>query len=149
MIAIMATLLLQSTAPVQGLSDVQVDIAVERLRGELDYALLDYSSARMRDITLSAFEVPGEPQSLYFCGEINAKNAYGGYTGWQVVSGGVRFDQDQLKASVVIFDDAVVTERYRAEMTEAEGRIGETACLAVLAGLGTDKNLEASEALNP
>lgn len=67
----------------------EMERAAPAIRREFDSRLLDYPSARFRDVrvTINA-SVEGE-RGAYLCGFVNAKNRMGAYTGWQqfMVSG--------------------------------------------------------------
>ena len=56
--------------------------AVPSVKAILNSDLLDYQSARFKDVT--AFMVTDRRGNVVttFCGEVNAKNRFGGYTGW-------------------------------------------------------------------
>lgn len=51
-----------------------IDIVLEHVRSEM----LDSESARFRNL-----EIRGEDDVKYVCGEVNGKNRFGGYTGFQ------------------------------------------------------------------
>lgn len=149
MAALMVAVALQSSSPVAGLTGDQYEAAIHQLREEIDEGLLDYQAVRFRDIALSSYSAEGDVKGLYFCGEMNAKNSNGGYTGWQVISGGFRFTAGDPHVAVVIFDTSVVTDRYARDLTESDAVIGHMACVAVVAGFGSPTNAENSSALNP
>lgn len=59
---------------------------VPAIRRHLDEQLIDYPSARFRDVFVSAnpqAEAEGGTVGGYLCGFINSKNRMGGYTGWK------------------------------------------------------------------
>jgi hypothetical protein len=51
-----------------------IDIVLEHIKSEM----LDSESARFRNL-----EIRGEDDAKYVCGEVNGKNRFGGYTGFQ------------------------------------------------------------------
>ncbi|UVO49159.1 hypothetical protein M0208_00975 [Sphingomonas sp. SUN019] len=86
----------QTTTP--GVLEKRVRAALPEARDELDTVLADYSSARFRNVQArlvrSVFasddgqsnKVPWLHRGgvvLVFCGEVNAKNRMGGFTGWE------------------------------------------------------------------
>ncbi len=62
---------------------------VAKARTLLDDGLKDYPSARFRDVHAVAYTWDDGEVTTPICGELNAKSAAGGYTGWKrfVVSG--------------------------------------------------------------
>lgn len=115
-IALVATLIatsVQSAEPVD--YDKQIDIANEIVSRNL----LDPESARFKII-----EVVHRGHSYAVCGEINAKNVYGGYVGWRLYY--VDFDATTnkptshltLKARPTPYDRYDKVEEYRAAVNE-------------------------------
>lgn len=49
----------------------------------VDDRLVDYPSARFRDVYAVWRSVRGEEPEFSICGQVEAKNRLGGYTGWQ------------------------------------------------------------------
>lgn len=53
------------------------------IRRVFDREMLDYPSARFRDVHVTVnLDVPA-PRGAYLCGYVNGKNRMGAYTGWQ------------------------------------------------------------------
>lgn len=67
-----------------------------RVRAELDRQLLDYPSARFRDVRADGTRV---------CGYVNSKNAMGGYVGWRLFGA-----LDSSAGAVLVIDDPHMTE---------------------------------------
>lgn len=60
--------------------DALIAAKLPTARSVLDRSLGDYPSARFRAVRVS---YGTDATSIGFCGEVNAKNAMGGYTGWR------------------------------------------------------------------
>lgn len=93
MIAIAALAAVQGPAPA-------TDKNFEDARQALDANLMDYPSARFRDVRGNAFVI---------CGFVNAKNRLGAYTGWKRFAwlGGVdrpRLISDEQEADDLLLD---------------------------------------------
>jgi hypothetical protein len=53
------------------------------VRNKLDGQLVDYPGTRFKNVRATySPRLPGKPDRLSFCGELNAKNRMGGYGGW-------------------------------------------------------------------
>jgi hypothetical protein len=52
-------------------------------KAELAAQLRDADSARYQNVGAYRYKVDSGPPIYLFCGEVNAKNAFGGYTGFQ------------------------------------------------------------------
>lgn len=59
----------------------KADAAVRAAHPVLDGELRDYPSARFRNVHVVKIGMTTGPE-YWICGEVNAKNAYGAYTGW-------------------------------------------------------------------
>ena len=57
------------------------DEQIEKARKSLEDRLLDSESARFKNVVII------KNVNTYFCGEVNAKNLYGAYTGYQQFMG--------------------------------------------------------------
>lgn len=78
--------------------------AIERLRWGLDDQLYDYPSARFRDLRVARRDHGPDGHGYYFCGEVNARNLEGAYTGWRYISGGlIWYDDKPLPFEPVIW----------------------------------------------
>lgn len=63
--------------------NAQADQFASTARETLDNDLADYPSARFRNVRATySPRIEGGKDRLTFCGELNAKNHMGGYTGW-------------------------------------------------------------------
>lgn len=85
--------LVSAAAAAEGFSAGQraaADQAASELRDQLDLQLVDYTTARFRNVTASAWL---NSDSVRICGLVNAKNRSGGFTGWTTFafSGGTLF----------------------------------------------------------
>ncbi|UPT53154.1 hypothetical protein [Synechococcus phage Ssp-JY42] len=92
-----------------------LDVAARTARDALDRALIDYQSARFRDVR--ADRAPKDPNFITFCGMVNAKNRSGGYTGWGPIAVIV---SEPGKAAVYTTQDpsdAVMVEAFCAKAT--------------------------------
>lgn len=90
---IVAFALVSGAAAAEGFSSGQraaADQAVSDLRDKLDLQLIDYTTARFRNVTASAWL---NSDAVRICGLVNAKNRSGGFTGWTTFafSGGTLF----------------------------------------------------------
>jgi hypothetical protein len=85
MLAIAALLLPVATNAQTFVDDVASSVP-ETVRKKMAAAvtkdLRDPLSAQLRNVQLSKAKFSGEPKTVY-CGEINAKNAHGGYVGFK------------------------------------------------------------------
>lgn len=54
--------------------------AAAKARKVFDAELRDYPSARFRDVTADKAPIGG---GIWFCGYVNARNAFGAYQGWR------------------------------------------------------------------
>lgn len=83
-IALMGLALFQAVTPAQ-ISNQEA--AAGAIRRSLDAKLVDYPSARFRDVYVSrnpaAEAERGGAGPGYLCGYVNSKNAMGGYVGWK------------------------------------------------------------------
>lgn len=95
--------------------------SVADLRDEFDLKLVDYTSARFRNVVASAWR---GTDSVRICGLVNAKNRSGGYAGWNefAYSGGYLLtgpdDADQI-AKLCAPSDARIqdTKDYSSDLT--------------------------------
>lgn len=72
-------ILASGTASAQPAPNIVSDAAA-KARSALEARLLDYPSARFRDVKA---HVAGGGVAVLFCGKVNAKNRSGGYVGWE------------------------------------------------------------------
>lgn len=79
-----AFILLQTVSPTQV---ANVERSAPLVREQLDAQLVDYPSARFRDVFVTANTIAeaesGKPGQGYLCGFVNSKNRMGGYVGWK------------------------------------------------------------------
>ncbi len=54
-----------------------------KIRAAFDREMLDYPTARFRDVHVTVNLAVEEPRGAYLCGFVNGKNRMGAYTGWQ------------------------------------------------------------------
>lgn len=84
MIFIAALAMLQSVSAAQVANQER---AAHEVRAAFDSELIDYPSARFRDVYVSrnpdAEAESGSPGTGYLCGYVNSKNQMGGYAGWK------------------------------------------------------------------
>lgn len=59
-----------------------IEAAIPILKKALEDQLLDYSSAKFKDVRAGYDRSRIEQYGVVFCGEVNGKNSFGGYTGW-------------------------------------------------------------------
>lgn len=81
----------EATGP-YALSSSQTD----SIQAQVRYTLIDEDSARFRNIRAAQVtKASGEPEVL-FCGEVNAKNRMGGYSGFKIFHGTISDGQPNL-----------------------------------------------------
>lgn len=84
--------MLQAVSPSQ-VSNVERELP--EIRARFDTELIDYPSARFRDVQVTRNPVAeaerGQPGSGYLCGFVNSKNRMGGYGGWKRFVAGAGF----------------------------------------------------------
>ena len=101
---IAALLLMQAVTPGHVRN---VEREVPAIRQHLDAQLIDYPTARFRDVRVTANPEAEAERGVvggYLCGFVNSKNRMGGYVGWQrfMASGaGVYVEGDSI-ADIVI-----------------------------------------------
>lgn len=74
---------LSDPAGFSGGDDVTARPQVEQARVILNDQLADYPRARFQNVSLRSQTQSDGGVSYYFCGQINAPNAFGGMTGWK------------------------------------------------------------------
>lgn len=79
------------------------------LRVAMEDALKDADSAKFKDIQYKAGETPG---AWTMCGSVNAKNAYGGYAGFERFAGFVA--KDGKKVTYIVLRVGGVSDEYCA-----------------------------------
>lgn len=81
MITILAALLLDPVS-VSAAQVAQIRADAPAIRSAFNDEMLDYPSARFRDVQISLNTGADGPQP-YLCGYVNGKNRIGAYVGWQ------------------------------------------------------------------
>lgn len=71
---VMAVVAALAQTPAEGPQKLPSDAQFRAARNALDAKLLDYPSARFRDVHADHFRI---------CGMVNARNSLGAYTGWK------------------------------------------------------------------
>jgi hypothetical protein len=90
----------------RSIDTTQVD--VERYKDVLAHSLKDPTSVQFRDVYVAQRSVAGQPA---LCGEVNGKNSYGGYVGFQrfVVA---RTTSGEMTSLIVGSDDTSLEDAY-------------------------------------
>lgn len=105
MIALLALAVLQAVTPAQIANQER---AAAEVRAAFDAELIDYPSARFRDVYVSrnpaAEAERGSPGPGYLCGYINSRNQLGGYTGWKrfMANGSTLFLEGATSSAIVL-----------------------------------------------
>lgn len=103
--ALAALAVLQSVSAVQVANQERV---APEVRAAFDAELIDYPSARFRDVFVSrnpeAEAERGSPGTGYLCGYVNSKNQMGGYAGWKrfMASGSNLFLEGGPSSAIVL-----------------------------------------------
>ena len=83
-------------------------LAVVQIRPVLDSYLSDYATTRFRHVTTAAYNAHGG-RWILVCGEINTKNKFGGYIGWQTFGAALKpNDETELWLDDAAFTPAVI-----------------------------------------
>jgi hypothetical protein len=93
------------------------------------YRLFEFAKASLKDPDAAKFKnLTTDATGVLLCGELNAKNSYGAYTGYQSFAyapGGARVDQGEVRASAYRKKgrDLTLQEKYAAEAHAIEAAL--------------------------